>query len=83
MNLSRVTKSTKLGIASAVLLFTVFLPPSADWRGPINIVVVIASAILGALAARQGSKWWLLIPCAIASAFVIGLIFTALFHTIS
>ena len=77
------TKSNKLGIASAVLAFSIFLPPSADWRGPINIVVVIAAAILGAMAARQGSKWWLLIPCAIVSALVIGLIFTALFHMTS
>ena len=77
------TKSTKLGIASAVLLFSIFLPPSADWRGPINIVVVIASAVLGGLAARQGSKWWLLIPCAIVSALVIGLISMVIFHTMS
>ena len=77
------TKSTKLGIASAVLLFSVFLPPSAPWRDAINIVVVIASAVLGVLAARQGSRWWLLIPCAILSAFLVGLLFTMAFHIIS
>ena len=70
------TKSTKLGIASAVLLFSVFLPPSAEWRQPVNIVVVIASAILGAMAAREGSRWWLLIPCAIVSILVLGVLFT-------
>ena len=77
------TKSTKLGIASAVLLFSVFLPPSAPWRDAINVVVLIASVILGVLASRQGSKWWLLIPCAIVSACVVGLLFSLVFRLMS
>ena len=77
------TKSAKLGVASALLLFSIYLPPSADWRRPVNIVMAIASAVLGAMAARQGSRWWLLIPCAIVSAFVVGLIFTVVFRMIS
>ena len=77
------TKSTKLGIASAVLLFSVFLPPPAAWHDVVNAVAIIVSAVLGALAARQGSKWWLLIPCAIVSAVVVGLIFMMAFHAMS
>ena len=67
------TRSRKLGIVSAVLLGSIFIPPSSNWRQPISFASVGVSAVLGLLAARQGSKWWLVIPCAIVVGFAVGL----------
>src|SRR5712691_7695708 len=67
------TRSRKLGIASAVLLGSIFLPPFANWRQPISFASVGVSAVLGLLAAKQGSKWWLLIPCVIVAGLAVGL----------
>jgi hypothetical protein len=67
------TRSGKLGIASAVLLGSVFVPPFSNWRQPISFASVGISAVLGLLAAQQGSKWWLVIPCVIVVGFAVGL----------
>ncbi len=53
-------RSRQLGIVSAVLLGSVFVPPFSNWREPVSFASVGISAVLGLLAARQGSKWWLL-----------------------
>ena len=71
------TRSEKLGTASALLLGSVFVPPFSNWREPVNFALIGILAVLGLLAAQQGSKWWLAIPCAIVAGFVIGLYFAA------
>jgi hypothetical protein len=71
------TRSGKLGIASAVLLGSIFVPPYPNWREPISFVSVGVSAVLGLLAAKQGSKWWLVIPCVIMVGFAAGLYLAA------
>jgi len=67
------TRSRKLGIVSAVLLGSIFIPPFSNWRQPISFASVGLSAGLGLLAAQQGSKWWLVIPCAIVVGLAFGL----------
>jgi hypothetical protein len=59
------TQSSKLGVASAVLLVSIAVPPYATWREPINFAAVGLSFVLGLIAAQRGSKWWLAIPCTI------------------
>jgi hypothetical protein len=66
------TRSAKLGIASALLLGSVLIPPFSNWRQPISFASVGISCILGLLAAQQGSKWWLAIPCVIVAGLAIG-----------
>jgi hypothetical protein len=59
------TQSSKLGVTSAVLLASVFVPPFSNWREPISFASAGLSFVLGLIAALQGSKWWLAIPCSI------------------
>ena len=66
-------RSTKAGIASAVLLATIFLPPYAEWRTPINFTCAVLACVLGALAAASGRRWWLLIPGSIVAGFVLAI----------
>jgi fatty acid desaturase len=68
-----VKRSTKAGIASAVLLLVIFIPPYREWRTPINLACAVLSCALGALAATSGRKWWLVIPASIVAGFVIDL----------
>lgn len=56
------TRSAKLGVASALLLGSIFIPPFSNWREPISLASVGVSGVLGLLAAQQGSRWWLVIP---------------------
>jgi len=65
-------RSAKLGVASALLLASIFVPPYTDWREPINFASAGVSCVLGLLAAQQGSRWWLTIPCLIIVGFVVG-----------
>jgi hypothetical protein len=67
------TRSIELGVASVLLLGSVFMPPFWSWRGPISFASVWVSCVLGLLAAQQGSKWWLVIPGTIIAWAVIGL----------
>jgi fatty acid desaturase len=71
-----VKRSTKAGIASAVLLASTFLPPYAEWRAPINFACAVLACLLGALAAASGRRWWLLIPGTIVAGFVLALYFS-------
>jgi hypothetical protein len=66
-----VTRSAKLGITSLLLLGSIFVPPFAEWRQPISFASAVLSCVFGALAALQGSKWWLAIPITIAVAFAV------------
>jgi hypothetical protein len=68
-----VKRSTKAGIASAVLFASTLVPPYREWRAPISFVCVVLSCILGALAASSGRKWWLVIPASIVAGFVLDL----------
>ncbi len=54
------TESSKLGIAGSVMMACAicFLPAPLST----SFVCVVLSALLGLLAARRGSKWWLAIP---------------------
>ncbi len=61
-------RSTKLGIASICLLGTMLL------GGPIGFAGGWLSALLGMLAASNGSKWWLVIPASITVMVSLGLI---------
>ena len=56
------TRSAKLGMTSAVLLGSIFVPPYSNWREPISFASVVMSCLLGLIAAYQGCKWWLVIP---------------------
>lgn len=71
------TRSGKLGTASVVLLLSIFVPPFENWREPISFASVGLSAVLGLLAAQQGSKWWLVIPCIIVAGCAAGLYLAA------
>jgi hypothetical protein len=73
------TRSAKLGIASVLLLVAIFIPPFADWRGPLSFATSWISFVLGLLAAQQGSKWWLVVPGAITTGF--GIVIYAAFHS--
>ncbi len=66
-------RSTKAGIASAVLFACIFVPPYREWRAPISFACAVLSCVLGALAATSGRKWWLVIPASIVGGFVLDL----------
>jgi hypothetical protein len=70
-------RSDKLGTVSVVLLGSIFVPPFADWRQPISFVSAGVAAVLGLIAAQQGSKWWLVIPPVIVVGFAVGLYLAA------
>jgi hypothetical protein len=67
------TRSAKSGIASALLLGSIFVPPFSNWRQPITSASIVLSGVLGLLAARHGSKWWLVVPSLIVAGVAIGL----------
>ena len=66
-------RSTKAGIASAVLFVSILVPPYREWRAPISFACAVLSCILGALAANSGRKWWLVIPASLVAGFVLDL----------
>ena len=65
------TVSTKLGIASLLLLAAIAIPPYANWREPINLACAVISGVLGLLASDRGQKVWLAIPCVIVALFAV------------
>jgi hypothetical protein len=73
------TVSAKLGIASILLVGSIFVRPFANWRGPIDVACAVISAVLGLLASQRGSKWWLVIPGAILAGF--GICLYVAFHS--
>ncbi len=66
-------RSTKAGIASAVLFASILVPPYREWRAPISFACAVLSCVLGALAATSGRKWWLVIPASIVAGFALDL----------
>lgn len=66
-------RSTKIGIASAALLLSIFIPPYREWRAPISVASAVLASVLGILAATSGRKWWLIIPASIVFGFALDL----------
>lgn len=66
-------RSTKAGIASAILFASILVPPYREWRAPISFVCAVLACILGVLAATSGRKWWLIIPASIVAGFALDL----------
>ena len=66
-------RSTKLGITSAILLLSIFVPPYREWRMPLNAASAVLSCVLAALAASPGRRWWLVIPGSILAGFALDL----------
>jgi hypothetical protein len=62
-------RSTKAGIASAILLVSILIPPYQEWRAPLSVACAVLSCGLGVLAACSGRKWWMVIPASILTAF--------------
>ena len=57
--------SIKLGIASSILVAVFIVSPfGVGW------IFAIASIVLAVLAARRGSRWWLLVPSTIVLMYV-------------
>ena len=67
------TQSVKLGTVSVVVLASTLIPPFSNWRYPMTFACVGLSGLLGLLAARQGSKWWLATPGMIIGGLAFGL----------
>jgi hypothetical protein len=65
--------SFKLGIAALIFLVGSLAAAGMHGDSPLALVCAVISCVLGFLAARNGSKWWLLIPGVIlaTTAFVI------------
>jgi hypothetical protein len=70
--MSGMSRSTKLGLSSVLLLIGCLLPP------PFGVICAVISCLLGLLAAQQGNKWWLIVPSAII-ALTAGLMYIG-FH---
>jgi hypothetical protein len=68
-----VKRSTKTGIASAILFAGILLPPYREWRAPISFACAVLACILGVLAATSGRRWWLVIPASIVAGFALDL----------
>jgi hypothetical protein len=68
-----VKRSTRLGIASAILLLCIFIPPYRAWRTPINASLAVLSCVLAAVAGGTGRRLWLVIPASIFAAFALDL----------
>ncbi len=66
-------RSTKAGIASAILFASIFVPPYREWRAPISFACAVLACVLGVLAATGGRKWWLVIPASIVAGFALDL----------
>ena len=63
--MTEVSLSRKLGIASLVLMAAFIILPFNARSFPLGSLFGIASVVLGVLAGRRGSKWWLVVPSAI------------------
>jgi hypothetical protein len=70
--------STKLGIASLLLTIGFIVLPFQAGDSPFGVVFGVLAFVVGILAARRGSKWWLLVPGAISVLVVFILLMT--FH---
>jgi hypothetical protein len=63
--------SSILLLAAALFFLRVL---GGDLGGPIAIACTWFSVLLGALAAREGSKWWLVIPVPIVLFVILGFV---------
>jgi len=72
------TTSEKLGIASVLLTVGSFLLLIPAGDSPLSVAFGVIAFLLGILAARRGSKWWLLIPGVISVLVVV--VFLMTFH---
>jgi len=72
------TRSVKLGVASLALVALSATPPIAGSHTPFSFVFAVISCVLAFLAAQQGSKWWLAVPCILIVVF--GLLMWVGFH---
>jgi hypothetical protein len=68
-----VTRSAKLGITSVVLLLITLMTPFTNWDLPITFISGVLSVLFAALAAQQGSRWWLTVPGVVIVEFSLGL----------
>jgi uncharacterized membrane protein len=66
-------QSTKLGLASLILVASAVLPPTSRLPEPIGFCCCVIACVLAFLASRQGSKWWLAIPAMLAVVTAISL----------
>ena len=66
-----VNRSAKLGVASLVLLggSCAFTMLRVDL--PFGFALAVISFVLGLLAAQNGNKWWLVVPCLIAAVIAV------------
>ena len=67
------TRSSKLGITSVVLLLIALVTPFINWQFPIAFVSGVLSVLFAVLAAQQGSRWWLTVPSIVIVEFSLGL----------
>ena len=68
-------------MVSILLLGSAFLivrAPGGGWGEPVGMACIWFSALFGALAAREGSKWWLVIPVSIVVCVVLGFVLVSL-----
>ena len=61
------TRSVNLGVVSLTLV--ALSVPLLGSNTPFSFVFAVISCVLAFLAAQQGSKWWLAIPCTIIVVF--------------
>lgn len=69
-------RSRKLGLVSAGLCAVPFLAGDSSLSGPIDLTAFVTACVLGLLAARDGSKWWLLAPGLLAGGTLLVLAVT-------
>jgi hypothetical protein len=70
-----IQRSRKLGVTSVILFSSILLyRRAANWFEPILAASFVLSAVFGILAARSGSKWWLVTPAMVVIIVIAGLI---------
>lgn len=67
------TRSNRLGIASAIAVVLAVALGLVVPQVPLGITAAFVSVILGLLAAQQGSRWWLVVPGSVIAVFVVAL----------
>ncbi len=65
------TRSAKLGSSALVLAAGSILSPIWEKELPFSFVCGVISCVLGWLASRDGSRWWLMIPASVIAATIL------------
>ena len=65
------TRSAKLGISSLILVTGSIVSPIWEKELPFSFVCGVISCVLGWLASREGSRWWLLIPASVITVTIL------------